>query len=232
MNLRTYVFVLFSFLLVLHGGDAALAAPSYDQVRAKYQSLKSSDPKIRRPKQWEAVGSELASIIEADHGGDTSAKAMYLAGQLYGQMYFARSSRSALSRAVLYYERIAKEHSGNSLADDALLHLGDLRRTGYKDEAGARAAYFEIIDIYPRGDMVDEAKRRLGIAGGAEAVEKVRAAPAEPKPKPQAKPDSAPASGKEIVKKEVRVKRPLIVIDPGHGGDDLGAVGYDGYFEK
>lgn len=42
-----------------------------------------------------------------------------------------------------------------------------------------------------------------------------------------------PGSGKELVLDESMVpKRPLIVIDPGHGGDDQGAKGVDGILEK
>ncbi len=232
MILRTIFFLLLSSVVALHSAVPAFAAPSYEQVRSRFRQLKSSDPKVQRLKQWEEVGSDLAAVIESNRGKQDSAKAMYLAGQLYGKMYYARSSRSALSRAVFYYEQIAKEHGDSSLADDALLHLGDLRRAGYKDEPGARSAYFEVLDVYPQGDMVAKAKRRLGISGGEEAVARVRAAPASPKPRPVAKPADTSASGKEIVKKQVRVDRPLIVIDPGHGGDDLGAVGYDGYLEK
>lgn len=225
--------LLFIIVILAASAGSVQAVPSYDAVRSSYRSLKASDPQVTNIKRWEAVGSELADVIEANRGSETSAKAMYLAGRLYSRIFQARSSRSALSRAVFYFEQIAKEFGGNSLADDALLYLGDLRREGYRNEAAARAAYFEILDVYPQGDMVAQAKRRLRIEGGHEAVERERSAPPPaPTPRPTVKPSGAGDSGKEIVKKRVRIDRPLIVIDPGHGGDDLGAVGYDGYLEK
>lgn len=53
------------------------------------------------------------------------------------------------------------------------------------------------------------------------------------KPKPKLKPKPKPKAKPEVVKKEVKQRRPVrVLIDAGHGGKDSGAVGPSGTREK
>jgi N-acetylmuramoyl-L-alanine amidase len=104
---------------------------------------------------------------------------------------------------VYYFEQLTSRYAGHELADQALLHLGDLRRDGQKDEVGARAAYHEIIDRHAAGNKVKDAKMPREVS-----------------------------AGKDVFSERPKRKRPVIVIDPGHGGEDLGAQGVDGLLEK
>lgn len=56
---------------------------------------------------------------------------------------------------------------------------------------------------------------------------------AKPKPAPVAKPAAKPVAAPQVVKKEIKQRRPVrVVIDAGHGGKDTGAIGPNGTREK
>lgn len=236
--------------------DSGKAA--YNKARARYLEVKRADPEVTNLARWEDAASQLVQFVEKNRKSSYVPSALYNLGRLYQKTYEVRHLRTGLSRAVFYYEKLAKEYSGNSLVDDGLLFLGDLRRDALADEVAARAAYYEILDVYSSGDKVREAKKRLGL------VEKKNQPAAPPtKEEPQGKAEQKEPetkkvkeklptiekkkstslskifgsafrkpSSRKIYSREKSVRRPLVVIDPGHGGDELGASGVSGSLEK
>jgi N-acetylmuramoyl-L-alanine amidase len=211
----------------------------------------------------------------------SAAQAYYCIGEISRKQFIKAKDRSALKQALVAYETVARKYSGSGLAADSLLALGDLRRTGLKDEIAARAAYFEVIDRYPKSAA--QAKKRLNPNPTATPIEKKVAEPkieqskdsaekgiqtknilvekpliestptveptattlpraaVEPIPTVASLSSAAsvvtqtptPGTGQQLVLDESAIpKRPLIVIDPGHGGEDQGAKGVEGLLEK
>ena len=205
-------------------------------------------------------------------------QAIFCLGEVSRKQFAKSKDKTTLKTALTAYEKVARKYSSSGLAAEALLLLGDLRRNGLHDEIAARAAYFEVIDRYPKSAA--QAKKRLS-PGKSESAKPVLVAPTPvaelPKkessisapaknilietPKAKVVPTLSPAkqefqkpvvssevinlkntelsdalppgSGKELVLDESSPpKRPLIVIDPGHGGEDHGAKGIDGLLEK
>lgn len=234
------------------------AAREFSHARNAYQRLIKTDPHVGNLAGWEKTASQLLNFVRNYDDKEYTPQALFALGNLYETTYQERHFRSGLTKAIYFYEELAKGYRTNSLADDALLRIGDLRRNSLRDEEGARAAYYQIIDSYAKGDKYKEAARRLGLKpregeakpeSGAEENKPVEKAENEPAPEmkgdepvPQATPEAPlpPAkekvdvseSGKEIYARESEVKRPVVVIDPGHGGKEEGAKGVDGVLEK
>ncbi|MFN8389796.1 MAG: N-acetylmuramoyl-L-alanine amidase [Bdellovibrionota bacterium] len=226
---------------------------SFERAKTGYLKLLKQDPEVTDLAAWERTAGKLLKFAGDFPASPDTPEAFWLLGQVYEQTYAKRSFRTGLSQSVYFYERLAKEFQGNKLVPDALLHLGDLRRGELKDEAAARSAYYEILDVYPKSDATATAKLRLGIAEEPKKVaveQPVAQASAQPSPSPLPSPTPEPeakggifgglfssepkvgADGKQIVSEPSSLKRPVIVIDPGHGGEELGAVGVDGVLEK
>lgn len=265
-------------LLTLLFARSASAAPqphsvSFDASRSRVLKLLESDPDVGQLSRWEDAAADLFSFIKKNPSSKNVPNSMYLLGKLYERTYRKRSFRTGLTRAVYFYERLARDYPGDALGDDALLALGDLRRNDLKDEAGARAAYYEVLDKYPNGDKAAAARKRLGEADDKTGPGEKPALKSGDKPadKPDGKKAKKPAEGggapgeglpekppadssagsalegdqpaaaaesqsvtesKQIFNAPIGSRRPIIVIDPGHGGEELGAQGVGGILEK
>lgn len=253
---------------ITFSSTAALAAPqapvTFDAARSRVLKLLEKDPEVSQLSNWEGAASDLFEFIKKNPKSKNIPQSMYLLGKLYERTYRKRSFRTGLTRAVYFYERLARDYRGDALADDALLALGDLRRNDLKDEPGAKSAFFEIVDTYPDGDKAATARKRLGSAieqrTAAANSEKSQSKPRKTQPKVSVTEESNPpiaadakvepasdlagdspaaeaesrsvSESKQIFNGPLAGRRPIIVIDPGHGGEELGAIGADGVLEK
>lgn len=264
--LRTLLLVVLLLPSLAHAAPDS-TAKAYEKARKYYLELSSSDPAVSDLMEWERAASFMLSFLKEHPDPEYTPRVLLGLGRLYEQMWIRREFRTGLTRATYFYERLSKEYKGHALADDALLYLGDLRRNALKDEVAARAAYFEIVDVYPDGDMAAKARSRLGItdsvrppatkapqpsvAATATPVPTLHAATPAPTPSPtptlvaelEEEEDDGLLSvfssqpkvgkeGKEIFADSTGVRRPVIVIDPGHGGTEEGAHGLGGVLEK
>lgn len=241
--------LLFSRLLVLLLTlvVCGTAHAEYDSLRRQYYALKRKDPRVERRDSWRQLSESLRSHI--DHHSDASeAPEGYLVfARLSERLYRMHGDPRELAKAVAYYERLARNYKGSRFVDDGLLSLGDLRREFLNDETAARSAYFEIIDVYPKGDQVKKAKKRLGIVlqdrekdspgssvppivppiKNAKVVPPIEVSSAVKPLRSKITPGS-----REVATNSTERWPPLIVIDPGHGGENKGAVGVKGVLEK
>ncbi|HQH26773.1 MAG TPA: N-acetylmuramoyl-L-alanine amidase [Oligoflexia bacterium] len=234
--------------------DGDKTAAEFKRVYGSYQRLLRQDAKAVNLEAWEKAASQLLKFVREYDNEAYTPRALFALGELYETTYHKRRFQSGLSKAVYFYEELTKAYAASDLADDALLRLGDLRRTALRDEASARTAYYEIINRYPRGDKNQAARSRLGLERKVQAAQPgkkpeaqkeeelqgdlpqaVRGAAEEEKPAPlreSVENIDVGRDGKEIFTQKVDVSRPLIVIDAGHGGKEEGAKGVDGVLEK
>lgn len=242
--------------------DTAHAAPQeYQQAREEYLRLVKVDPGVERVRLWDRTANRLTSFLNASEDKDYSARAAYLLGRLYEHRYRQLKTAEALNRSIYFYQRIFEDNSEHKLADDALLYSADLELEGNKNPEAAERSYWNIVKSYSSGDMFKKACKRLEISP-AEAREKLLSdgvtsdaelAKIEPivkksetktkqeKPKPieQLKTSPmvtlAPRDAKYFSVLPIVAKFPkkvVVVIDPGHGGEEEGAHGVQGTFEK
>lgn len=239
-------FLLSGTVFADEGKKEAEAKRSYEAAKSSWTGVTKKDPEVRDLMEWERAASRLLSFARDYDLSGLKTQALFDLGRLYETTWRKRRFQTGLSRALYFYEQVSKEAKGSELAADALLALGDLRRSEAKDETGARAAYFEITDNYKNSKAYKKAWEKLGAAGAAKTEEgKKTAAPAEPAVKDQPDPEEKEqkaiefaqsekieGGGKAVYSSASPVKRPVIVIDPGHGGKEEGAHGVDGTFEK
>jgi N-acetylmuramoyl-L-alanine amidase len=222
--------------------------PAFEQASAALKRARQKDPQVRELARWEKAGTDLVKFINENRTSADAPKAMFLLGGLYETTYRKSGSQTGLKRALYFYEQLARSYVGNELADEALLALGDLRKDGQKDDVGARAAYFEIIDNYRDSNSYQKAQKKTAppptptpssIKSATEHAGQKPAPPVispSPSPTPSPTPDltglEKEGNSRKIFVRENMIRRPLIVIDPGHGGEDLGAAGVEGALEK
>lgn len=195
------------FLAVL---PALAASPEVElqALKERYLRLRNTDVSVSKKAEWK----ELARLFEeyADRYPDSpkSASALFNASILYGELALHGGGMAQVENAEHMLERVSVEYPLSELADDALIRRGDILRAGKSDEDSARKLYQEVLKSYPESDMAEVARARLR--------EKAPAALSE-KPTASVKP---------------RAGQPVVLIDPGHGGEDYGAAGQGGLLEK
>ncbi len=241
------------------------------QARESYARLRREDSSVTKLELWERAAAKFIKILDGRPEADVKAEVYGTLGDLYSGIFKAHQSGAALSKSLYYYERMSREFEGDERVPPKLIKLADLRRHALKDEPAAKAAYYELIDLYPSSREAAEAQRLLSGNGASSSSE---SSPVEvdgdtPSAEPQvadnqgiarqkttkengdlsslpkaasvdvgAKGEKSPAdlsaadNGRQIFVAPPVVKRPMIVIDPGHGGEEMGAVGVDGILEK
>ncbi len=190
----------------------------YQDAHRCYEELKASGEMKKYRDQWMKCIGQFEFIAKKYSRSNAGEKARYSIGLLYEGL--AENSKNGMhwNEAVEGYETFAKHYPRSKLADDAYFNSGRIRWENNKDKVGAKKNMNIVVRFYKDGDKYSEAKRYIkSIEGGIVPEREV------PEYKPVAVvPRIAPAKGTPIT----------IVIDPGHGGTDKGAVGKRGTKEK
>jgi len=193
-------------LLVLLLVPGLSFADDFAALQAKYLTLRNTDVAIKNEESWRNLGQNFFKFVQKNNKSPHVGQALLDAGIIYELLWKKTGALEDQRQALDFFESVPRDFPGDDFADDALLRAGDLLSLpgGNKDEA--RRRYLEIVDAYPVGDMVDVARSRLKHIN-------------------------------DEVKSPILVNQaphglPLVIIDPGHGGEDLGAVGKDGLMEK
>ena len=128
----------------------------------------------------------------------------YNASKMYRSIYEEKSSKSDLERAKMLLESITEDSKGKAMAPDALKELWDIAKNLEDSPREAKGYLKKILSDYPHSDLVDFAEKALS------------------------------SSEDSSDKKDSSTSRSNLVIalDPGHGGEDFGAVGVSGLLEK
>ncbi len=203
--MRRHHFRLLSLILVLvflARADVGLAE-SFDQLQARYLSLRNTDVRFSQESVWRDLARDLQIFVRNQPTADNATRALLNAGIIHEELWRNRLSKSDRNEALLLFDSIARDYPGDIFADDALIRAGDILRKEDKDEAEKR--YREVAEAYPDGDMVEVAQLKLGDL-------KIRK--------------------KSHIDSKFNINLPVVVVDPGHGGEDLGAQGGGGLNEK
>lgn len=148
-------------------------------------------------------------------------KALFSVARLSDEKFEVSKSEPDLQRAFQFYNEYLKTHPQDGLADDALFQIGVLRfEKEHQKERGIRAME-TVIARYPAGDMVSGAKQYL---------HRMQTGNSRTTPKMEVTQRKAAPSAAETSKVREPIK--TVVIDPGHGGEDAGAVGKRGTKES
>lgn len=193
--------------LVLCGTTSILAAESlgFDAVHQRYLSLRNTDLEFKRVPEWNKVAEDFISASWQEHDSLKAQRSLYEAAILFKTLAKNQHVRWNQLRSVALLEELVGRFSEGTLADDALLAQSEILFS-VGQQAQARELLEEIVEVYPSSDMVFVARQRLnGASAASEGAKTSRALPNN---------------------------LPVIVLDPGHGGEDFGALGVGGLLEK
>jgi N-acetylmuramoyl-L-alanine amidase len=191
---------------------APLKSETFDLLKSRYLSLRNTDPKVESAATWTGLAGAMERFVNTRPKDAHAPFALFDAAILYEELYRAHGGDDRFRRALGLFERLAREYPGHSLADDGLVRRGDLFLLEGSDSEAAKRCYREVVEGYPDSDFVEVAKARL--AGSAAVRRAVKNTPETP------------------LTQKSSENHPVIVIDPGHGGDDFGALGQGGLLEK
>jgi N-acetylmuramoyl-L-alanine amidase len=142
-------------------------------------------------------------------------------------------------RAVVNaFEAVARKHPTSGYVDDALWRGAGVAREAFerfgddRDRATARRMLALLVSDYPLSPFVPKSRDLVGRLDPARpAAEKPSPPPSLPVPAPPPKPASSatpatpPSRGPVSLARQLGLGASRIVIDPGHGGHDPGALG-------
>ncbi|RMD84708.1 MAG: hypothetical protein D6808_06550 [Candidatus Dadabacteria bacterium] len=201
-----FISILLLFACNLHAQDT-----DYYQLKSEYLSLKNSDPRISKEKEWVNLAKRLERFYFEHGSNKDSVEALYNAVIAYEEIYKATSDKTMLNTAITLLTRLYRDHPHHELADDALIRLGNAYLYGYGSKTLAERAYSKVIDEYPDSDMYPVALAKLKQHGERKERQ---------------------TEVKAKLKYGNLHQVPVVVIDPGHGGEDTGARGKYGLLEK
>lgn len=231
-------FLLISSLLAVNATASpainAQVEDSYQRARVCYYELLESKARQGRRDQWEECIKRFALVRDKFPRSQRAADSQYSLGKTYEQLFQASHNREDLKSSISAYKKLARRYPKSSLADDALYRAGVVYWEGFKDKNGARAMMNEIIKWHKTGDKIKIAERflrELKINGNKLALKNGLLAITPGTSKISATRNTN-ISSSSITSEFPTDRKFYIVIDPGHGGKDPGAIGPKGTQEK
>lgn len=217
------------------------AEAAYQRARTCYYDLKEDLERQKQRGPWEACIREFLTVTRDFPTSEREADAAFTVAKLYEELYTASHNVEDLRIAIDHYDQFAVRHRRHRLADDALFRVGRIRWDGFQDKRKAKAAMWRVIRWYPESDMTIEAKKFIREVDQLKESRRPAGALLEIKPTPVKLPPIASRQSPVTAVTSDAVLAPSpqppisalhIVIDPGHGGTDVGAIGPAGTYEK
>ena len=174
-----------------------------EDLNKKALSLRNTDPDIQKSSEWLSLAKQISSRAKSLPKNQVRAKGLHLSAVLFFDVFKNTEDPIAFDGAMMDLVTLLDGKGCYEECDDALLLQGDLFESAGKSSE-ARDSWLKLRNLYPDSE--------LAIVAGARLSKKVTIEEGET---PSAISDARP-----------------IVIDPGHGGEDLGAVGVGGLLEK
>jgi N-acetylmuramoyl-L-alanine amidase len=228
-RIRAKAFVALSLLAAVCPLAAANAGPAgpLARIRSEYVRLKNVDPSGDSPvhrASWEALATRMRGALVQDVPGTEVTSTRLMGADTHMRLYRSTRQQSYLSAARAMLTPVIDQTGAISVsrenAAQALLLFGDLNLySGFKDSA--LQAYSRAAEVSGLGAGERAQQRLQGLQNGTFA----RFLPSHDFeiPRPLQNPRSRGAAPTDM---------PLVVLDPGHGGDDAGAVSAIGGAEK
>lgn len=226
-------------VLLLFAFPAAAAsnvAADYAHAQKCYQTLDKS-----KSNDWGVCLRKFQKIAEKFPTSGQGMKSLFNVAKISEEKFRIFGDAPDLERALASYNEFLRKFPQNSMADDSLFQIGVLRFEKEGDKAKAEKAMTALLQRYPKGDMARASREyleKLKSVATAQVPEKTVAVEPVSEPVITAKPEEedlavrkTPTPQTTVPQQAATAKEEIIqtvVIDPGHGGDDPGAIGRKG----
>jgi len=200
---RTVAFLLLSSLLCVTQVGADSYKERVDGLVAQLRSLRNTDIQYERDTDWRRLAERFQKTFETIPPGDSKSRAAFYYAVVQREIGERTEDDKKIRTAAKLFEDMSRTDSGHPLADDALHSAYIIYRDVLQEPDVVERIRSEFVDRFPRSELVFML-------------------------------DSLPSeqSQEDASRDEEISERPLIFIDPGHGGEDEGAVGVAGIREK
>lgn len=206
-----YSSVLFQLVFFLILCVNTLNAQDFEDLRQRYLRLRNTDSKVTEPLKWIVLAKEFEAFSKSKADPDQIAWALFNTSQLYRTLAERSPDKDYRERHTEALVRLIKRYPKHERAPEAFVELAEEALLRDADLDRARALYLRVLRDYPSSEHKSRAELRLKqIIDGSYKKEQQQA----------------------IKFAERDESRPLIVLDPGHGGEDFGAKGVGGLLEK
>ncbi|MCB0309670.1 MAG: N-acetylmuramoyl-L-alanine amidase [Bdellovibrionales bacterium] len=182
-------------------------------LKERFLKLRNTDNQLKQDREWLKLGEQMEKMAQELPKHPESPDLLFDAAIVYAEMFNHFSVKEFAQKSIELNEKIARDYPGHPLADDALIRKGETLMYKLSERDAARRSFLEVVEAYPKSDMLAVARHRLNeLDSGNEIDIKSQTEPSE---------DLSVKQGQLVV-----------VIDPGHGGEDYGAPGVGGLLEK
>lgn len=212
------ILVLLSQLFPLSSAGADSPEDLYNKAREKYRSLRATPQKQWNRQDWTRCLLDLEQVIQQDSKEKFLDKCYYLIAQSYHALYDAYRESQDFDSALKYYRKLVAERPTSNLADDAQYAIGMLYME--KDPALAYPEFVKVGVLFPDGDMVRKARRkvaqlekRLGCKPDPQGSARVEKKLPESAPLPPSSPSDSPSSSLMLNKKLSTVRPSVAQIE-------------------
>jgi len=207
-----YLMALLTVFFWIGVGPLSSEPDRTSSLRQEFFRLRNIDSTLTRKEEWRALITKYEEFVARDKLDNSSGVLLFDLGVI-NQLYFENVSQSkaVLEQAIDYFDSFATQFSKHDLADEALLKAGDLAFRLNDDPEQAREYYQRLLQDFPNVETYAIAQRRIQEIDGDYEEE-------------------SPKSGEQV--RAVGEVSKVILLDPGHGGEDYGAVGSGGMREK
>jgi N-acetylmuramoyl-L-alanine amidase len=181
----------------------------YEKLKAQYLTLRNTDLQLKKVDQWILLAGQFEKYVDKNKNS-VNAPAALLNAAILLQIVFQNNGNSELiSKAENLLIKAEEQYKKHSLVDDVLLKHAEIKQIDLEDNNSAMLLYNKILSEYPDSDTVAIARQKLDdLERNIENTE---------------------TNSENDISADGRT---VIVIDPGHGGEDFGAVGVAKALEK
>jgi len=154
-----------SFAALLCSLLAAALPTAGQDADAQYRAAASDFHRLRTTVRatamdWQTVGKQFLSIHEAFPGHRRGAHALFSAALAYREAYQVEADPADIAAAVETFHAFVTRYPEDALADDCLVHIGDIFADVYDDPRVALLEFEKVTRLYPDGDQAALARQR------------------------------------------------------------------------